>query len=124
MTDGAEITQWLDAAREGAEERGADQPHEAGEADEADIGGAPQQHSPFGNVPGQRGRAAELLSRLTIAAEPRQLERFRGSVTRVFDQSMDATRLRAFYNPLIGFLPQVGLAAMMLVGGRRRVGRE
>ena len=54
-----------------------------------------------------------------FAAEPRRLERFRGSVTRVFDQSMDATRLRAFYNPFIGFLPNLGLAVILLVGGRQ-----
>ncbi|HEY6695804.1 MAG TPA: ABC transporter transmembrane domain-containing protein [Solirubrobacteraceae bacterium] len=54
-----------------------------------------------------------------FAAEPRQLDRFRTSVTRVFDQSMDATRLRAFYNPFIGFLPNLGLAVTLLVGGRQ-----
>ncbi|HET8952379.1 MAG TPA: ABC transporter ATP-binding protein [Solirubrobacteraceae bacterium] len=54
-----------------------------------------------------------------FAAEPRQLERFRGSVTRVFDQSMHATRLRAFYNPFIGFLPNLGLAVILLLGGRQ-----
>jgi ATP-binding cassette subfamily B protein len=57
----------------------------------------------------------------SFAAEPRRLERFRGSVTRVFDQSMDATRLRAFYNPFIGFLPNLGLAVILLVGGRQVV---
>ena len=56
-----------------------------------------------------------------FAAEERQLERFRGSVTRVFDQSMVATRLRAFYNPFIGFLPNLGLAVVLLVGGRQVV---
>jgi ABC-type multidrug transport system fused ATPase/permease subunit len=56
-----------------------------------------------------------------FAAEPRQLERFRGSVARVFDQSMHATRLRAFYNPFIGFLPNLGLAVILLVGGRQVV---
>ncbi len=54
-----------------------------------------------------------------FAAEDRQLERFRGTVTRVFDQSMIATRLRAFYNPFIGFLPNLGLAVILLVGGRQ-----
>jgi ATP-binding cassette subfamily B protein len=54
-----------------------------------------------------------------FAREERQLERFRGRVGRVFDQSMVVTRLQAFYNPLIGFLPQLGLAALLLVGGRR-----
>ena len=53
-----------------------------------------------------------------FAAEERQLARFRGSVARVFAQSMVATRLRAFYNPFIGFLPNLGLAAILLVGGR------
>jgi ATP-binding cassette, subfamily B, bacterial len=53
-----------------------------------------------------------------FAAEPRQLERFEGTVGRVFGQSMEATRLRAFYNPFIGFLPSVGLAVILLVGGR------
>jgi ATP-binding cassette subfamily B protein len=54
-----------------------------------------------------------------FAAEERQLERFRGSVLRVFDQSMISTRLRAFYNPFIGFLPNLGLAVILLVGGRQ-----
>jgi ATP-binding cassette subfamily B protein len=56
-----------------------------------------------------------------FAAEERQLGRFRGSVARVFDQSMVATRLRAFYNPYIGFLPNLGLAVILLVGGRQVV---
>jgi ABC-type multidrug transport system fused ATPase/permease subunit len=53
-----------------------------------------------------------------FAAEDRQLSRFRDSVSRVFGQSMIATRLRAFYNPFIGFLPNLGLAIILLVGGR------
>ena len=44
----------------------------------------------------------------SFAREERQLERFRGGVGRVFDQAMVSTRLQAFYNPLIGFLPQLG----------------
>jgi ABC-type multidrug transport system fused ATPase/permease subunit len=52
-----------------------------------------------------------------FAREQRQLAAFRGSVARVFDQSMRATRIRAFYNPFIGFLPQLGLAAILLFGG-------
>ena len=31
---------------------------------------------------------------------------------------MVEARLQARYNPLIGFLPQIGLAAILLVGGR------
>ena len=56
-----------------------------------------------------------------FAQEARQLTRFRETVGRVFDQSMVSTRLRAFYNPLIGFLPQLSLAAILLVGGRQAV---
>jgi ABC-type multidrug transport system fused ATPase/permease subunit len=56
-----------------------------------------------------------------FAAEPRQLERFRGRVARVFEQSMRATRLRAFYNPFLAFLPNLGLAVILLVGGRQVV---
>src|SRR5919107_2848584 len=56
-----------------------------------------------------------------FAAEDRQLARFGRSVTRVFDQSMIATRQRAFYNPFIGFLPNLGLAVILLVGGRQVV---
>jgi ATP-binding cassette subfamily B protein len=56
-----------------------------------------------------------------FAQEERQLARFRKAVQRVFDQSMVSTRLRAFYNPFIGFLPQLGLAALLLVGGRQAI---
>ncbi|WP_354697513.1 Putative multidrug export ATP-binding/permease protein [Paraconexibacter sp. AEG42_29] len=54
-----------------------------------------------------------------FAAEERQLDRFSRGVGRVFDQSMVSTRLQARYNPLIGFLPQLGLAALLFLGGRR-----
>ena len=54
----------------------------------------------------------------SFSREPLQLERFRHSVARVFDQAMVSTRLEARYNPMIGFLPQLGLAAVLLIGGR------
>jgi ATP-binding cassette subfamily B protein len=56
-----------------------------------------------------------------FAQEHRQLRRFHHTVRRVFDQSMVSTRLRAFYNPFIGFLPQLGLAAIVIVGGRQAI---
>jgi ABC-type multidrug transport system fused ATPase/permease subunit len=56
-----------------------------------------------------------------FAQEERQLRRFRHTVRRVFDQSMVSSRLRAFYSPLIGFLPQLGLAALLFVGGRQAI---
>jgi ABC-type multidrug transport system fused ATPase/permease subunit len=52
-----------------------------------------------------------------FARERRQLTRFRSTVDRVFSQAMVATRLEATYNPVIGFLPQLGLAAILLLGG-------
>ena len=53
-----------------------------------------------------------------FAREERQLTRFTDSVWRVFEQSMISTRLRAFYNPFIGFLPQLGLVLLLLFGGK------
>jgi ABC-type multidrug transport system fused ATPase/permease subunit len=52
-----------------------------------------------------------------FSRESRQLTRFRATVGRVFSQAMVATRLEATYNPVIGFLPQLGLAAVLLLGG-------
>jgi ABC-type multidrug transport system fused ATPase/permease subunit len=56
-----------------------------------------------------------------FAREDRQLERFGHRTGRVFEQAMVSTRLQAFYNPLIGFLPQLGLAVVLVIGGRRVV---
>jgi ABC-type multidrug transport system fused ATPase/permease subunit len=53
-----------------------------------------------------------------FAQEERQLWRFEHSVSRVFDQQMTATRIQARYTPLISFLPNIGLAVVLLVGGR------
>jgi ABC-type multidrug transport system fused ATPase/permease subunit len=53
-----------------------------------------------------------------FAQEPRQLDRFKHSTQRVFDQQIYATRIQAFYGSLISFLPNLGLGAILLVGGR------
>jgi ATP-binding cassette subfamily B protein len=53
-----------------------------------------------------------------FAQEARQLDRFRGAVARVFGQQMVATRIQAKYTPMISFLPNLGLAVILLVGGR------
>jgi ABC-type multidrug transport system fused ATPase/permease subunit len=53
-----------------------------------------------------------------FAQEERQLDRFRHSVQRVFDQQLYATKIQARYTPMISFLPNVGLALILLVGGR------
>lgn len=52
------------------------------------------------------------------AAEAVRSRRFRSAAERVYDQAMLSTRLRAFYSPLIAFLPQLGLATLLLVGSR------
>jgi ABC-type multidrug transport system fused ATPase/permease subunit len=53
-----------------------------------------------------------------FAQEKRQLKRFDHSVQRVFEQQVYATRIQAFYSPMISFLPNLGLAAILLFGGR------
>jgi ABC-type multidrug transport system fused ATPase/permease subunit len=53
-----------------------------------------------------------------FAREEHQLARFRRSVSRVFDQSIYTTRLQATFSPLIGLLPQLGVALILLLGGR------
>ena len=69
--------------------------------------------------------AEESISGIRVvkafAREDERRERFRDRVGRVFDQSMYSTRLRAVYNPMISFLPNLGLAAVLLVGGRQVV---
>jgi ATP-binding cassette subfamily B protein len=54
-----------------------------------------------------------------FAQEERQLERFRQSVARVFDQSIYATRIQARYGPMISFVPNLGLALILFFGGRQ-----
>ncbi len=53
-----------------------------------------------------------------FAREEYQLARFSRAVSRVFDQSIYSTRLQAFFSPLIGLLPQIGIALVLLIGGR------
>ncbi len=53
-----------------------------------------------------------------FAQEQRQLGRFDHSVQRVFDQQIYATRIQAKFGPMISFLPNLGLAAILLLGGR------
>jgi len=53
-----------------------------------------------------------------FAREEHMLTRFGNAVTRVFDQNVYSTRLRAFYSPLLGFLPAIGLAIILFLGGR------
>ncbi|MGK2956616.1 MAG: ABC transporter ATP-binding protein [Solirubrobacterales bacterium] len=49
--------------------------------------------------------------------EDYQLIRFQGAVSRLFDQSIKSTRIQAFFSPLIGALPQIGTALVLLIGG-------
>ncbi len=67
--------------------------------------------------------AEESVSGIRIvkafAREEHMLGRFRRSVERVFDQNVYSTRLRAFYSPMLGFIPSLGLAVVLFVGGRQ-----
>jgi ABC-type multidrug transport system fused ATPase/permease subunit len=67
--------------------------------------------------------AEENISGIRIvkafAREEYQLHRFQRAVSRVFDQSIYSTKLQAFFSPLIGLLPQIGIALVLLVGGRQ-----
>jgi ABC-type multidrug transport system fused ATPase/permease subunit len=54
-----------------------------------------------------------------FAREGHMLARFERSVARVFDQNVYSTRLRAFYSPFLGFIPSLGLAVVLLIGGRQ-----
>jgi ATP-binding cassette subfamily B protein len=69
------------------------------------------------------GEVEEGVSGIRIvkafAREKFMLQRFRRSVGRVFDQEIYSTRLQAFYSPMLGFLPSLGLAVVLLVGGRQ-----
>jgi ATP-binding cassette subfamily B protein len=66
--------------------------------------------------------AEESVSGIRIvkafAREDHMLGRFRRQVNRVFDQNVYSTRLRAFYSPMLGFLPSLGLAVVLWIGGR------
>ena len=68
-------------------------------------------------------RAEESISGIRIvkafARERHMLDRFRHQVNRVFEQSMVSARLQSLYTPLMGFLPNLGLAAVLLVGGNQ-----
>ena len=51
-------------------------------------------------------------------------ERFGGTARTAFNRSMDANRLDAFYQPIMGFLPVVGLAVVLLYGGALTIDHE
>jgi ATP-binding cassette subfamily B protein len=57
-----------------------------------------------------------------FAREDERMEHFRNSAQRVFDQSLYSTRLSAFNDPLLGFIPSIGLAAVLIYGGDMVIG--
>jgi ABC-type multidrug transport system fused ATPase/permease subunit len=59
-----------------------------------------------------------------FAREDHMLGRFRHAVMRVFDQNVYSTRLRAFYSPMLGFLPSLGLAVVLFLGGRAVINND
>ncbi|MFY9488954.1 MAG: ABC transporter ATP-binding protein [Solirubrobacterales bacterium] len=59
-----------------------------------------------------------------FAREPERLDHFKQTTQRVFDQQLYSTRLSGFYNPLLGFIPSLGLAAVLLYGGNHVIDGE
>jgi ATP-binding cassette subfamily B protein len=53
-----------------------------------------------------------------FAQEPAEEAKFRGRSESVFDTTIEANRQRAFYVPLISFVPMLAQAAVLLVGAR------
>ncbi len=49
--------------------------------------------------------------------ESDRAERFGATARRAFDRSMDAAHIRALYQPLMGFLPVLGLGVVLVYGG-------
>jgi ATP-binding cassette subfamily B protein len=49
--------------------------------------------------------------------ESDRAERFGATARRAFDRSMDAAHLRALYQPLMGFVPVLGLGVVLVYGG-------
>ena len=54
----------------------------------------------------------------SFAQEPAEQAKFERRSEEVFGQSVKANRQRAFYVPLLSFLPLLAQAAILLVGGR------
>ena len=54
----------------------------------------------------------------SFAQEHAEQEKFEQRSERVFDLSVQANRQRAFYIPILGFLPLLAQAAILLLGGR------
>jgi len=50
--------------------------------------------------------------------EHEQTRRLETEASSILDQNLEAARLRAFYTPLLGILPQLSLAAILWYGGR------
>ena len=53
--------------------------------------------------------------------EGRQSERFAHIARRAFERSIQANRMQAFYLSLMGFLPTLGLSAVVIFGGIRAI---
>jgi ATP-binding cassette subfamily B protein len=54
-----------------------------------------------------------------FAREDERAATFNHSAQRVFDQKVYSNKLSAFYDPLLGFIPSLGLAAVLLYGGNQ-----
>lgn len=77
------------------------------------------------DVQQKTGEVAELAEESAVGIrvikafgrEETLTDRFEGRALRAFDRSMDANHVQSFYQPLMGFLPVVGLATVLAYGG-------
>ena len=54
-----------------------------------------------------------------FAREDERMARFDRSTQRVFDQQLFSTKISALYDPLLGFIPSIGMAAVLIYGGNQ-----
>jgi ABC-type multidrug transport system fused ATPase/permease subunit len=59
-----------------------------------------------------------------FAREDERLARFDNTTQRVFDQQLFSTKISALYDPLLGFIPSIGMAAVLIYGGNQVIEGE
>ena len=83
----------------------------------------PEQHGLQDELAKLSGVVEETLSGVRVVkgfgAERRQREKFAAKVNDVYDRAVAAMRIRATFVPLLDVVPQIGLVAILWLGGHR-----
>ncbi len=83
----------------------------------------PEQHGLQAELASLSGIVEETLSGVRVVkgfgAERRQREKFAAKVDDVYDRAVAAMRIRATFVPLLDVVPQIGLVAILWIGGHR-----